>query len=138
MELYEALKIVRQFNLEGEQKEALDIVLQELQNRPSKEELANLKWQFGVTLGHFTESKDIDKNAKYTRALIYNAQIGYGLVYVIEDFIEAVRSGYFIDSDGMAEALDKDGKEISSAYCNVKSLQQLKEQGCEYIAWFNK
>lgn len=133
-----AKKLMHDDRLTSEEKQAIFDVLTELHNRPSKENLANLTWEFGVTLGHFADSKDDAKEDLYAKALVLNAQNGYGLYYVIDDFIDSVKRGCFIDYDGIGRALDYDGNELDTISCNVKALEQLKQNGAVFVAWFNK
>ena len=98
----------------------------------------DLEWEIGVTLSHYAKSRKKNKKELYTKAILINTQIGYGIVYVLDDFIHMVDSGYFIDYDGCGDALDINGEEICSIRCDVNFLQSLKNKGCEFIAWYNK
>lgn len=97
-----------------------------------------LKWEIGVTLRHYANSKDKNKDELYAKAILINCKIGYGLVYVIDDFIECVEDGFYIDYDGIARCIDENGDYICGAKCDTKYLKNLKRKGIKYIAWFNK
>lgn len=97
-----------------------------------------LVWSISSILSHYANSDKIDKNELYAKAVLINTKIGYGTVYVLDDFIRHARAHYFMDSDGCGEALNADGNIICIINCDVKYLQSLKDKGCVYIAWYNK
>ena len=108
----------------------------------------DLTWEIGVLLQCYEDRiAKLDKNdyegkqkllTLYAKAMILNVQHGYGLFYPIDDFIDEVRGGGYIDYDGIGYLLDEDGKEISYSRCNVKFLEDAKLNGAVYVSWFNK
>lgn len=108
----------------------------------------DIKWEIGVLLdcyaaraatldwNNFDGSRQL-KNL-YAQAIILNVKNGYGLFYPIDDFIDEVRDGSYVDYDGMAELLDAEGNMIRYGHCDVKFLEEAKTNGAVYVAWFNK
>jgi hypothetical protein len=108
----------------------------------------DIKWELGVLLDCYaTRAAALDwhdfEGARrlkdlYAQAIILNVQHGYGLFYPIDDFIEEVRGGSYIDYDGTAKLLDANGNKICYGCCSVKFLEAAKTNGAVYVAWFNK
>jgi hypothetical protein len=108
----------------------------------------DLKWEIGVLLDCYAERVakldkydfDGERNLKdlYAQAIILNTRKGYGLFYPIDDFIEEVRGGSYVDYDGTGYLLDSNGSKIDYVKCNVKFLEEEKEEGAVYVSWFNK
>lgn len=108
----------------------------------------NLEWGISLLMQCYeARVAKLDKNdhierkkllTLYAKAMILNVQKGYGLFYPIDDFIEDVRDGYYIDYDGCGDLLDADGNELGYVRCNVKYLEAAKATGAVYVAWFNK
>ena len=108
----------------------------------------DLKWEIGVLLGRY--EKRVNKLADgdfageqqlkdlYAKAIIMNVQHGYGLYYPIDDFIDGVRSGSYIDYDGAGYVLDSAGNEIARVRCNVGYLENAKANGGVFVSWFNR
>ena len=138
MEYYEAIRHIRNMTLEGKDKEAIDLLLEEISNRPSLSEIDNMSWEIGVLLGDYNRSKKDNKQELYTKAIQYTVKNKYGIVFHIDDFIESVDCGGFIDYDGIGYALDIDGKEIEQIHCNTKYLKSIKKKGAMFVAWYNK
>lgn len=138
MEYYEAVKHVRNMKFEGKDQEAIDILLEEINNRPALSDIDNMSWEIGVLLGDYTQSKKENKKEIYTKAIQYTVKNKYGIVYYIDDFIGCVDCGGFIDYDGIGYALDIDGKEIEKIHCDTKYLKSLKRKGAIFIAWYNR
>ncbi len=143
MNKYTALSILRKADLTEEQKEAVE-VLAECQ---SPEDIMDMEWEFGVILQNYAYNKDrndteqeYDIKELYAKSIALTAKECCGLVFVIDDFIEDVRNGGFIDYDGSAHALDADGNLMENvpAYCNLKVLEKAKKNGAVFIAWYNK
>lgn len=138
MEYYDAVRHIRSMTLEGKDKEAIDLLLEEISNRPSLSEIDNMSWEIGVLLGDYTRSKKENKQELYTKAIQYTVKNKYGIVFHIDDFIKDVECGGFIDYDGIGYALDIDGKEIEKIHCDTKYLKSLKRKGAIFIAWYNR
>ena len=108
----------------------------------------DLKWEIGVLLDCYAErssrlydySYEERRNLKdlYAQAIILNIKHGYGLFYPIDDFIDDVNGGGYIDYDGTAVLLDADGNRIKYGCCDVRFLEDAKAEGAVYVAWFNK
>lgn len=79
-----------------------------------------------------------DKKELYAKAILINTKIGFGDVFLLEDFINEVEDEMFIDEDGIGYRLDENGTEMHMINCNIEYLEKLKEKGCVYIAWYNK
>ena len=108
----------------------------------------DIKWEIGVLLNCYARKASklydysYDERRKlediYAQAIILNVKYGFGLFYPIDDFIEEVRDGSYIDWDGTAVLLDADGNRIRYGRCNVRFLEDAKADGAVYVAWFNK
>ena len=92
-----------------------------------------------------SEKYDYDKRRQqekieklYAQAIELNCKKGYGLVMPIDMAIDWVKTGSIIDYDGHGDLLDKEGKEIGNMWCNVSFLQDAKENGACFVAWYNK
>ena len=108
----------------------------------------DLKWEIGVLLSRY--EKRVQKldpcdfageqqlKDLYAKAIIMNVQRGYGLYYTIDDFIDEVRNGSYIDYDGAGYVLDGAGNEIARVRCNVGYLENAKANGGVFVSWFNK
>ena len=142
MTLYEAERLLRKSaNLnEAQAQAALQLILKELHDRPSKSSIDDLQWEIEVNLKHYLRSSiPIDERATiYAKAIIENVKIGYGIVHPIDDFMDSVKSGSYIDYDGVGEALDKDGHKLGSIRCNLNDLGNWKKHGATMVAWFNR
>ena len=110
--------------------------------------MSDIKWEIGVLLDHYAEKAaklydcSYDEREKlqdlYAQAIILNVKYGYGLFYPIDDFIEEVNGGGYIDYDGTAKLLNADGVFMRYGRCDVKELEESKANGAAYVAWFNK
>ena len=112
-----------------------------------------LTWEIGVLMNTYvekvkpfeSEQYDYDKErqkekieALYAQAIELNCRMGYGLIMPIDMAIDWVSGGSIIDYDGSGDLLDSDGNEIGSMRCNVQFLEEAKEKGACFVAWFNK
>ena len=107
----------------------------------------DLKLEIGVLLNCYERrvaklDKDDREGKKklltlYAQAMILNVRKGYGLFYPIDDFIEEVRDGNYVSYDGTGYLLDENGSKIDYVKCNVKFLEEEKENGAVYVAWYN-
>ena len=59
-------------------------------------------------------------------------------VFLIDDFIEDVEEGYFIDYDGSGCWVDDAGNRLGHIRCDVKWLRENQPADAKFIAWFNK
>lgn len=110
--------------------------------------MLDLKWEIGVLLDCYARraaqlydhsySERRKLQDLYAQAILLNVKRGYGLFYPIDDFIEDVDGGSYIDYDGTAELLDADGNMIKYGCCDVGLLEDAKANGAAYVAWFNK
>ena len=110
--------------------------------------MLDIKWEIGVLLDCYArratelDEYDFDGDEKlkdlYAQAIILNVKYGCGLFYPIDDFIEDVRGGGYIDYDGTAKLLNADGAFMRYGRCDVKELEEAKANGAVYVAWFNK
>lgn len=62
----------------------------------------------------------------------------FGLIFIIDDFIETVASGSIIDDDGAAYCININNKRKNLIPCNLKSLKAAKKRGERFVIWFNK
>jgi hypothetical protein len=112
----------------------------------------NSTWEIGVLLNEYadkrksleTDSFDWEKYEQqealeelYAQAIELTCKKGYGLVMPIDDFIKSVCSGGINDYDGTGDLLDKDGEEIDEVCCGMLFLQNAKENGACFVAWYN-
>ena len=72
------------------------------------------------------------------RAALIVAKIGYGECFAIDDFIEEVKKGNFINNDGSGTWTDKKGTALGYIQCNVDWLTKFKPENAEFIMWYNK
>ena len=110
--------------------------------------MSDIKWELGVLLDCYAKrAATLDWNNfegerqlkdLYAQAIILNVKYGYGLFYPIDDFIEEVNGGGYIDYDGTAKFLNADGAFMRYGRCDVKELEEAKANGAVYVAWFNK
>ena len=62
---------------------------------------------------------------------------GYGAVFTVDNFIESVSHGSFIDYDGIGYFCTIDGKEKQEIRCDEKWLK--KNRGdYPFVLWYNK
>lgn len=66
------------------------------------------------------------------------SKIGYGDCYSIQDFIEIVADGGFIDYDGSGYWSDANGNRLGPIYCNKDWLIKNKPKDAKYVLWYNK
>lgn len=115
----------------------------------------NLEWEIGVLIDHYVDRKnqlsakedvmdfreffkaEDELSELYSRAIILNVKHGYGIYYPIDDFIDSVKRGSYVDYDGIGYLLDIDGNKIGPSRCNAKWLEESKKQGAVYVSWFN-
>lgn len=110
--------------------------------------MLDIKWELGVLLDCYAQKAaklydySYDERRKlqdlYAQAIILNVKYGYGLFYPVDDFIEEVNGGGYIDYDGTAKLLNADGAFMRYGRCDVKELEEAKANGAVYVAWFNK
>ena len=85
----------------------------------------------------------MDKEKLLARAKELQKAQGYGNVFLIDDFIEAVRQGYFINYDGIGFFGDWNGEVQRELYnkdminCNVEWLEENRKDYL-FIYWYNK
>lgn len=138
MEYYDAVRHIKNMKLDNKDKEAINILLDELDKRPSLSDIDNLKWELSVILSCYSKSRKKNKNEIYTKALQYTIKNKFGLVFYIDDFIKDVESGVFIDYDGTGYALYENGKEIERIHCDVNYLKSIKKKDAIFVAWYNR
>lgn len=73
----------------------------------------------------------------YARALQITCANDYGLVLAIDDFIDDVADGYFMDYDGSGVFLDWEGNRQEWIRCDTKWLKENKKD-YPFVRWFNK
>lgn len=113
----------------------------------------DMTWEIGVLMNAYAEKikpleadrfdceKDKQKEALeevYAQAIELTVKDDCGLIMPIDECIEWVESGLIIDYDGYGYLLDKDGVEITRMCCNVSLLQDAKNKGACFVAWYNK
>jgi hypothetical protein len=84
----------------------------------------------------------MDKEKLLVRAKELQKAQGYGEVFLIDDFIEEVRNGCFINFDGIGFFGDWNGENDREFYkdminCNVKWLEENRKDYL-FIFWYNK
>lgn len=77
---------------------------------------------------------------EYAEAILALTKIGFGEVYLIDEFIEDVRQGGITNYDGVGSWIDGNGNTLEHVNCNVEWLKNTKNrpEGAKFIAWFNK
>lgn len=82
------------------------------------------------------ESKQIIQ--KYAKMAEIQAQIKYGDVFTIEDFIEEVETGGFMSYDGTGYYWDTEkNEEAEKVSFDINKLKQ-DAQKYEYVIWYNR
>lgn len=85
----------------------------------------------------------MDKEKLLTRTKELQKAQGYGDVFLIDDFIEDVRNGCFINYDGIGFFGDWNGEVHRGLYnkdminCDVKWLEENRKDYL-FIFWYNK
>lgn len=64
-------------------------------------------------------------------------EMQYGDIFTINDFIDCVKDGMFIDYDGHGYFHDGENKTKESVECNVEFLKSFVEK-YPYVCWYNK
>lgn len=101
-------------------------------------------WELMSIIEHYNERiKDADFRDKdaieelYAQAIRLQCNEDYGYIITIDDFIEDVRHGSFVDYDGSGVFLDWEGNRQEYICCDIEWLQQNKKD-YHFIKWFNK
>lgn len=71
-------------------------------------------------------------------AMLIVTKIGFGSCFSIDDFIECVENGEFIDDDGVGRWIDKEGHNLGYIRCDVNWLKNNKPEDAKFIMWYNK
>ena len=103
-------------------------------------------WEIMMIIEHYNEkakelkplSKEIeDVQRVYAQAIRVQCKESYGYVMTVDDFIESVKSGYFIDYDGSGVFADWEGNREEHIRCDVEWLQK-NRKNYPFVKWFNK
>lgn len=106
----------------------------------------NNTWEIMSIIDHYNKrinntvkySKEYEKLRElYAQAIRIQCRQNYGYVMTIDDFVENVEDGYFIDYDGSGVFLDSEGKRHEYIRCNAKWLKT-HQNDYKYVLWFNK
>ena len=73
----------------------------------------------------------------YAQAIRLQCKQDYGHIMVLDDFIQEVETGGFVDYDGSGVFLDSDGNRHEYIRCNAKWLKA-HQSDYKYVLWFNK
>lgn len=84
------------------------------------------------------ENTSADPYWQAAQAVYILNKIGYGDCYYVDDFIERVEEGCFIEYDGIGSFVDDEGNKLSRIICDVKWLKENKPENCHFIMWYNK
>ena len=75
----------------------------------------------------------------YAQAIRIQCKEECGHIMVLEDFIEDVANGCFIDYDGHGYFLDFNGNRHEPLRCDVEFLEKYSDKGdYPFVLWFNK
>lgn len=79
----------------------------------------------------------MNKEKLLARAKELEEAQGYGDVFLIDDLIEEVKNGYFINYDGSGYFGDWTGETDEMIDCNVKWLEENRKDYL-FVFWYNK
>ena len=83
-------------------------------------------------------NEDEDPYLMAANAMLIVSKIGFGDCFLIDDFIECVEDGGFIDDDGTGHWVDKEGNDLGYICCNVNWLKSNQPKDAKFIMWYNK
>lgn len=106
----------------------------------------NQTWEIGVLMNAYAENKKqlasySEKETLkelYAQAIELTVKNGFGIILPIDKCINWVSDKSIIDYDGHGYLLDKDGEKIDSMCCDVEFLKRAKDDGAQFVAWYNK
>lgn len=73
----------------------------------------------------------------YANAMQLLFKIGFGDIFIVDDFIRIVESGGFTDYDGHGYFITNDGTEKRCIHCDADWLRRNRDIYA-FIAWYNK
>ena len=101
--------------------------------------IEDMAWVLKNFMPHLIENPtDFSMMTKCANAMWIMTQIGYGDIFLIDDFIENVEEGYFIDYDGSGCWVDDAGNRLGHIICDTKWLRENQPADAKFVAWFNK
>ena len=118
--------------------------------KPDEQEILWIMEQYHITLskikeleeiGRISENMRIDYEIKFeelfVRAMKILFDIGYGMVFTIDNFMAEVYSGCISDYDGRGIFYDKNGNKGEYIICDIKWIKN-NCKDYDFIVWFNK
>ena len=103
-------------------------------------------WEIISIIEHYNESiKNLESFSKeaeelqkiYTQALRKQCKADYGYVMTVDDFIQSVEDGYFVDYDGSGVFADWEGNRKEHLCCDAGWLRENRKD-YPFVKWFNK
>ena len=95
------------------------------------------KWENMTWLERHEHETD-DPYVLMAYAALITLKSGCGECFAIEDFIEAVDDGGFIDYDGTGHWVDLDGTDLGYIRCEADWLRKHQPKNAAFIMWYNK
>lgn len=95
------------------------------------------KWENMTWLERHEHETD-DPYVLMAYAALITLKSGCGECFAIEDFIEAVDDGGFIDYDGTGHWVDLDGTDLGYIRCEADWLRKHQPENAAFIMWYNK
>lgn len=85
-----------------------------------------------------TYSKEYEDMEKlYAQAIRLQCKRTYGYIMTVDDFIEDVASGSYMDYDGIGEFMTYSGEEGETIRCNCSWLEKNRKD-YSFVFWCNK
>ena len=103
-------------------------------------------WEITMIIEHYNEKmKGLDSFSEeaeeiqelYAQALRIQCGEDCGYIMTVDDFIEEVRIGSFVDYDGSGVFADWEGNRKEYIRCDVNWLQENRKD-YPFVKWFNK
>ena len=95
-------------------------------------EWENLSWEERI------DKEEDDPYVLMAYAALITIKSKCGECFAIDDFIELVADGSFIDYDGHGVFVDLFGNKICGLTCNAEWLKNIQTDNLAFILWYNK
>ena len=108
--------------------------------------MADNTWELMCIIGDFNKriatvdefSSEYDELKElYAQAIRVQCKMLYGFVMTVDDFIDSVKNGYYIDYDGTGCFADFNGKQYEHVYCDERWLKAHRKD-YSFVFWYNK
>ena len=89
-----------------------------------------------TTVDEFSSEYD-ELEELYAQNIRLQCKQSYGYVMTVDDFIDSVKNGYYIDYDGTGYFVDFNGEEYECVCCDERWLKAHRKD-YSFVFWFNK